>query len=401
MSQLTSFSDALNDAAAFVRGGDRAAAKRHVRAVLDNADPETLALMGKCAATLTSYPYRIAIAKLRNAWQRTTNPEHRDIIAACVPDQDPGLYRPDTTSAPRYGRGNYQAPRDSSTRYDHSARRTVPQQRTRAQAEPRTVTEYADTRAGVDDAPARGERPIAYELDYDRAAVADLRTRPCVWCAGERAVIDVYTDRFRAGHGDDGLCTECRSLNRPGIPELHTGHAYADTIRARCDYHVTHNGMPAVRAEWRRAMQQHRRLTATTIEQWAKDYQNRQATVTIADGVPRCAHCDANLNSTPNPHDVPNQHDERNAPHDPRYCSRTCANAATAPEDAPEPQPEPEPQPQPEPEPEPEPENVPIKDNGRCGTCGDVKQVRQGLCLDCRRLEQETAQQPHTEPVAA
>ncbi|KOX27064.1 hypothetical protein ADK67_14660 [Saccharothrix sp. NRRL B-16348] len=387
--------EALADVASLVRAGDLAAAKRRVRTVVNNTDPETLALMGKCAATLSSYPYGIAVAKLRNAEQRATNPEHRAVIAACVPDQDPGLYRPDTTSAPRYGRGNYQAPRNSGTRYDHSARRTVPEQRRRAQAgaEPRTVTEYADTRAGVDDARARTERPFAYELDYDKAAVADLRTRPCVWCAGERAVTDVRTERVEAGHGDDGLCTECRSLNRPGIPELPTGHTYADAIHARCDYHIKHNGKPAVRAEWRRAMRNHRRLTAITIEEWMKGYQNRQATVTVADGVPRCAHCDANLNNTPNPLNVPNQHDEHNAPHDPRYCSRTCANAATASEDTPEPQPEPEP--------EQEQEHVPTKDNGRCGTCGDKKQVRKGLCLDCRRLEQKTAQQPHTEPVAA
>ncbi|NUT99181.1 MAG: hypothetical protein HOY78_44970, partial [Saccharothrix sp.] len=324
--------------------------------MLDSVDPETLIVISKCTETLSRYPYHIAIAKLRNAWQR--NPQHRDIIAACAPTQDPGLYRPDTTTAPRYGRGNYQAPRNSNTRYDRTARRTRSEQRNRAQAQtdPRVVTEYTDTRAGVDDAPAPAERPIAYELDYDRAAIADLRTRPCVWCASERAVMDVYTDRVKAGHGDDGLCTECRSLNRPGISELPTGHTYADAIRARCDYHVTHNGMPAVRAEWRRAMQQHRRLTATTIEQWATDYQNRQPAVTIADGVPRCAHCDANLNNTPNPYDVPNEHDERNTPHDPRYCSRTCADAATAPEDVPEPQPEPEPQPQPDPEQEPDQE---------------------------------------------
>ncbi|MDR6593605.1 hypothetical protein ACFFSW_17630 [Saccharothrix longispora] len=364
--------------------------------MVNTADPQTLALMGKCAATLSSYPYDIAVAKLRNAWQRTANPEDRAVIAACVPAQDPGLYHPDTTSAPRYGRGNYQAPRNSNSRHEHSARRTVPEQRrrSRAQNEPRTVTEYSQTRAGVDDAPARAERPIAYELDYDRAAVADLRTRPCVWCAGERAVIDVHTDRVKTGHGDDGLCTECRSLDRPGIPELPTGHTYTDAIHARCVYHVTHGGMPAVRAEWRRAMRHQRRLAAATIEQWATTHQQRHAAVTIAEGVPCCAHCDANLNNNPNPLDVPNQHDQRTAPHDPRYCSRTCAAAA---EDTPEPQP------QPDREQEPQPETAPTVDGGSCETCGDVKQVRQGLCLDCRRLEQQTPQEPqqHAEPAAA
>ncbi|MGM1061396.1 hypothetical protein [Saccharothrix sp. Mg75] len=412
MSQLGSVPAALADVASLVRAGDLAAAKRRVRTVVNNTDPETLALMGKCAATLSSYPYGIAIAKLRNAWQRTTSPEHRAVIAACVPDQDPGLYRPhtDTADAPRYGHGNYQAPRNSSTRNDRSARRTVPQQRqhARAQEDSPVVTQYMTTRAGVDDAPSPAARPIAYELDYDKAAVADLRTRPCVWCAGERAVADIRTERVEAGHGDDGLCTECRSLDRPGIPELSTGHTYADAIRARCAYHVTHNGMPTVRAEWRRAMRNHRRLTAITIEEWVKGYQDRQGTVTVAEGVPCCAHCDANLNNTPNPLDVPNQHDERNAPHDPRYCSRACADAATAPEDTPELQPqreqeqESEPQPDAEPDsnPEPQPERVPTVDGGPCGTCGEVKQVRQGLCLDCRRLEQETAQQ-QAEPVAA
>lgn len=417
MSQRVSVPTALADVASLVRAGDLAAAKRRVRTVINNVDPGTLALMGKCAATLSSYPYDIAVAKLRNAWQRTTSHEDRAVIAACVPDQDPGLYRPDSETAdtPRYGRGNYQAPRNSSTRYEHSAQRTVPEQRTRAraQAEPRTVTEYSQTRAGVDDTPARAERPIAYELDYDRAAVEDLRTRPCVWCTVERAVIDVYTDRLKTGHGDDGLCTECRSLNRPGIPELPAGHTYTDAIHARCDYHAAQNGMPAVRAEWRRAMRQGRRLTAATIEQWATTYRERHAAVTVVDGVPCCAHCDANLNNSPNPLDVPNEHDERTAPHDPRYCSRTCADAATAPEDTPEPQPqsdqEQEPQPEAEPQPhaesqaatDPQPESVPTVDSGSCGTCGGVKQVRQGLCLDCRRLEQHAASGEHREPVAA
>ncbi|MFC6094942.1 hypothetical protein [Saccharothrix lopnurensis] len=379
--------------------------------MINNVDPGTLALMGRCAATLSSYPYDIAVAKLRNAWQRTTSDEDRAVIAACVPDQDPGLYRPDTgtADAPRYGRGNYQAPRNSDTHHERSARRTLPEQRRRSrdQAEPRAVTEYSQTRAGVDDTPTRAERPIAYELDYDRAAVADMRTRPCVWCAGERAVMDVYTDRVKSGHGDDGLCTECRSLDRPGITELPTGHTYADAIHARCAYHVTHGGMPAVRAEWRRVMRQQRRLTAATIEQWAMTYQERHAAVTVTEGVPCCAHCDANLNNSPNPLDVPHEHDERTAPHDPRYCSRTCADAATALEDTPEPQPDQEQEPQPEAEPQaepqttPEPETAPTVDGGSCKTCGDVKQVRQGLCLDCRRLEQQTTQQQHTEPVAA
>ncbi|MDU0295244.1 hypothetical protein NUG22_39125, partial [Saccharothrix longispora] len=83
------------------------------------------------------------------------------------------------------------------------------------------------------------------------------------------------------------------------------------------------------------------------------------------------------------------------------------------PEDTPEPQPQPdqeqqpqpeaEPQPQPESQTAPQPETVPTVDGGSCETCGDVKQVRQGLCLDCRRLEQQTPQEPqqHAEPAAA
>jgi hypothetical protein len=96
----------------------------------------------------------------------------------------------------------------------------------------------------VDDEPWRGkDRPDAYALDYDKAALHALRGLDCVFCYSERTRTD-HAPRVREGElADDGLCTECRDRGREGIPSLPAGFAFADPfaqaalhVAARCTY---------------------------------------------------------------------------------------------------------------------------------------------------------------------
>ncbi len=267
MTQPATTHDALTHVAELIKTGDLRTAKQHMSRLLDHADTHALALIGRCASTLQNYPHPIALEKLRNAWKRTTDPEHRALIAACAPTEDTGQYRPtETTTEPRYGPHNYQAPRNSRRWIDPNRRTT---HKPRKHEEPRTVTEYMDTRAGVDDLPPRAERPDGYALDYDNAAVPDVRGMPCVFCWLERSAADATTDRVRAGHGDDGLCTECREADRPGIPALPAEHTRAQAIEARCAHIAERAGANAqgiLRHEWKRATPRDRH----TITAWVQ-----------------------------------------------------------------------------------------------------------------------------------
>lgn len=65
-----------------------------------------------------------------------------------------------------------------------------------------------------------------YEFDYAKAAVAPLRTTPCVWCWCERTPTDHRATRpaspATTPRHDDGLCRNCRADNRPGLPQQPT-----------------------------------------------------------------------------------------------------------------------------------------------------------------------------------
>lgn len=325
MSQTVALSDALADVAALVKAGDNRKAKRQAREFLDTADTGSLSVIGWCASILESYPHHIAILKLRNAWQRASA-EHRAVIEACAPEEDNGQYRPavEETTPPRYGHGNYRAPRDNRRRIDPARRKD---QRTQRQArQDATAAHYFAERAGVAegqqikdrDERARDEQVYASGLDYDKAGIADVRGLPCVACWLERAAADVATNRVRAGHGDDGLCGDCRESHRPGIPELPTGHTLADAVAARCAFIVASTGTSArgiLCREWQRAGRgSHRR---DLIAAWVQA--NPLPEATAASEQPPEA-----------------------------------ATAAAA---------------------------------GTCETCGSFRQVRRGLCLDCRKLD--------------
>lgn len=233
-----------------IKGGKLADAKRAARSLLDSADPHDLQVIATCAHILETWP-KIGVQKLRYYW-RTADEHDREIIAACAPE--PGEQRrhqPQTAARqPRWTRKNrYQAPRDIQPA---------------AVSDDAVVVAYQRDRAGMDDVPERAERPAGYALDYDRAAVPDLRATPCVRCWLERSTTDY------SGEQDDGLCADCRDKGRPGIPVLPPDYTRADAVEARCAFIAEHFPAAArklLRRYWHQCTDPDDRATVATCVQ--------------------------------------------------------------------------------------------------------------------------------------
>ncbi|WP_194817981.1 MobF family relaxase [Nocardia sp. XZ_19_385] len=271
-------------AALFQAGHIRAASLRFAD-LTAAATAEQRDIITRVAETLYRYAYPVARAHLRDAAHRF--PEHRALIEACTPRADPQVYQPDTTSAePGYQRRRrHEAARDNPNRTFTPTPRTEP-----APEDEHTtpvVSEYVEHRHEVDDEPT--ERPMpagfthhyrnsapdlerdlhcdagGYSLDYDRTALAESRTLPCVSCGLERPEVDNPT-RIRP-RSDDGLCGECRAENMPGIPD----HDPAEIIRARCD-HIAAIHTPA---ETRALLQRDWRIGSPVTRARIKDWVTR------------------------------------------------------------------------------------------------------------------------------
>jgi hypothetical protein len=88
-----------------------------------------------------------------------------------------------------------------------------------------------------------------------------------VSCWIERSAADQHR-----GGWDYGLCGECRDAGHAGIPALPAGHTRSDAVRARCRFiadsdETGQGGLPALRAEYRRANPADR----ATIAGWVAD----------------------------------------------------------------------------------------------------------------------------------
>jgi hypothetical protein len=145
------------------------------------------------------------------------------------------------------------------------------QGRLSAQARKDTAAYYdPDTgRFGVDDEPWRGrDRPDAYALDYDKAALYDVRGLDCVACWIERTRAD-HAPRVREGDVfDDGLCTECRERGRDGIPTITGPFTEADELAARCTFIATRHHPATARILLRRDWEAVTRPARAHIEAW-------------------------------------------------------------------------------------------------------------------------------------
>jgi hypothetical protein len=267
----------LSDVATLVKTGNIADAKRHTAALLASAEPQDLEIIAQCAYILETWP-KIGVLKLRDYWNRA-NAHDRAIIAACAPERGEQRHRPEqaTTREPRWTRRNqYQAPRDVCHEVRPELRRAAHRP---TPEEPAVVADYQRERAGIDDLPGRAEQPVGYAIDYDRAAVPDLRGTPCVRCWLERSTGE------QTGRQDDGLCTDCRTSGRPGIPSLPDGHTRDDAIEARCAF-IAHTfpkaAVKLLRRYWQQCTGDHDRKV---IAAWVQRHDLTELTRTASPAV--------------------------------------------------------------------------------------------------------------------
>ncbi|GAB3289073.1 hypothetical protein [Parasphingorhabdus pacifica] len=303
MSYPGTISDSVLSVAALLRTGDIRAAREQWHETLTSADEHERHVLATCAGILTTCP-RTAVKRLREYWRRSDE-RTQAVIAACAPrpgEQRDQATEPQPEHAPRWDRRAIEQARaqrraggDVTTEIRPEPRRA----RKRARTEARAVTEYAATRAGVDDAPQRTARPDGYALDYEAAAVypvmsdqdrPDPRTtavrdggRPCV-ALGCNLVPSVADRAHR-----DGLCSECRELGRPGIA-LPTDATRAKGIEALCAYIHQHypRALDHLRAEWHRYGNQTDR---DIVAAWVTANAAQPAGQSAAPELPACQTC--------------------------------------------------------------------------------------------------------------
>ncbi|TLG00310.1 hypothetical protein FEK35_23995 [Nocardia cyriacigeorgica] len=267
--------EAIHSVAEIFHSGNVAAAVAAFRSIAATATPEQRSVIAEVAQILYDRPWKVAKARLE--WLANQNPQHTALIHACTPDTDPGVYQPDTTTAERA----HQRTRRYRTGYQRRYRDTTQHTPTMSATDHAGIDltdSYLDTndhepgtadqspRHGIwnpepdnrtaPDHPLRGglwnrdkqrDKPYRDRLDYDRAAVPDLRTLPCVSCGIERRRADATPIPPR--RTDDGLCTDCRD-DHTGIPD-HNQHP----LEARCNYlantHPPEATLALLRRDWR------------------------------------------------------------------------------------------------------------------------------------------------------
>ncbi|NNH73829.1 hypothetical protein HLB23_28920 [Nocardia uniformis] len=264
-------SESLRAIRTLVQAQDLRTAKQQLRQLQSGADDPTWAMIVEIANTLRFKTHAVALTKLRKLWR--DNEQFRPLIEACVPKANERQHIPPNTPAQSFAATG---DRTNATRASKVKTRTEPDRR----VEPGRRVRNPNAKV-VDDyekALARDERdepgtprsePIIDRHDYDIDVLTHVATTLCVSCRLERAAIDRHTERVQDGHGDDGLCGECRSLGRPGLPELPSGHTLADQVHARLDYlaeHFTAEDRGIFRQEWRYADRHARPI----ISAWVK-----------------------------------------------------------------------------------------------------------------------------------
>ncbi|RDI45322.1 MobF family relaxase [Nocardia mexicana] len=251
----------LRDVAELFRTGRINDATTTFRALTRDLSAEERDILDRVTTTLYRNSWPVAQARLR--WAADRYPEHRALIHACTPADDPHVYQPTTsTSEPGYRRSaSHEAAHDHTERVDPRRRSTGRKPDRRADF---TEAYFAD-RAAADDDPRnlpvpegidhhyrtsghRADRPDAYRVDYDRAAVPGNRGFGCAHCGIERAVTD--TQPLPGRRGDDGLCGDCRDDHQPAIPD----HDPADHIPTRCTHitatYPTEQARAKLRRDW-------------------------------------------------------------------------------------------------------------------------------------------------------
>ncbi|MBF6341258.1 relaxase domain-containing protein [Nocardia abscessus] len=307
----------IRAAAALAKAGHHTSAAEAIARITDAASPLERDTLHRVQETLRRYAFPVARARLEHA--ATLFPDRADLIRACIPDTDAGIFqRENDTRQPRYRRD--QAPRDSRrwidpTRkvptdnqrgepdlvYDHTTRyldyiiQPNPDDRTRHDEHlPEGTARLIDS---DDDRPVR--RPTLHKRDepdpldkhtgtgrtrhrddnpgrdeHLNALLEPLRDLPCVGCGFERPHID--RPAFDPGTGDterdDGLCRDCRDHGVAGIPD-HNPDQY---LEARCAHIAStrpaQEALAFLHRDWRRVgLANRHRIRAWVLEHGLKD----------------------------------------------------------------------------------------------------------------------------------
>ncbi|MEU1550818.1 hypothetical protein [Nocardia sp. NPDC005745] len=317
----------IREAANLIKTGQVASAADAIARLTDAASPLERDTLQRVEETLRRYAFPVARARLEHA--ATRFPDRAELIRACIPDTDPGIFHRDNeTRQPAYRRDR--APRDSRRWVDPTRRVPAAQQH----GEPDVVFDYTtgdidhliqpnpDDRTRHDehlpDSSARlvdsdspvGRRRMHWRDEPDRlddfrtsrarrrehdpsreehlqALLEPLRDLPCVGCGFERPLADrpafdpVTGDTER----DDGLCGDCRVEGGPGIP-AHDADRY---IEARCAYVAATRPAPEALAflhrDWRRVALAHRHRIRTWVLEHGLRTQADQARAEATDPV--------------------------------------------------------------------------------------------------------------------
>ncbi|NNH71030.1 hypothetical protein HLB23_14345 [Nocardia uniformis] len=241
-------------------------AKQQVRQLQKGSDDATWAMIVEIANTLRFKTDTVARTKLRKLWR--DNEQFRPLIEACVSKPGERQYIPEP---PKPAQTTTTWASKVDQRVD-PGKRIEPSERVRT-PNTKIIHDYEKslTRAERDDPGTDPPEPDSDPHDYDQAAVIHISTSLCVSCRLERPAIDDFTERVQLGRGVDGLCDECRSLGRPGLPELPAGHTLTDQVHARLDYLAEHfhtDSRGLFRQEWRYADQHARPI----ISAWVKTH---------------------------------------------------------------------------------------------------------------------------------
>ncbi|MFI6041922.1 MobF family relaxase [Nocardia sp. NPDC051321] len=298
----TAISQDVATIATLLGSGDTQTARREFRKLTRHLTDEQRDIVERVATVLYRYPFSNATARLQ--WATTRYPEHRDLINACTPDEDPHTYRP-TVLHPKHRppRDHRDVPaRDHADQIDPTRIRPLASDTETIAAQQHQ--NYLDTRGDIDDDPGHGEdqqqwpipRGVVHHYyidkehrdllphqalypegdpDYDRFAARNTRALPCVTCGIGRAVTDTIPQHPR--HSDDGLCGECRDNNAEPIPDHHPDNH----IRARCDHLAATQPPESLRGLLRRDWHAARTLAERlNISSWADTHLPPDATPT-------------------------------------------------------------------------------------------------------------------------
>lgn len=259
-------SEAIRAIRTLVQAQDMRTAKQQVRQLQKGSDQATWAMIVEIANTLRFKTDTVARTKLRKLWR--DNEQFRPLIEACVPKTGERQYIPEPQTPPRRI-----ATRASKVEQRVDANKRIePSKRVRT-ANTKVIHDYEKslTRDEREDPGKEAPEQESDPHDYDWAAITHNSTSLCVSCRLERSAIDNFTERVQQGQGVDGLCDECRSLGRPGLPELPAGHTLTDQVHARLDYlaeHFNTDSRGIFRQEWRYADKNARPI----ISAWVKTH---------------------------------------------------------------------------------------------------------------------------------